>query len=547
MAPPLSPRNANYSIDARLDPASRTITGSELDHLAEHHRAGRRPICSFTCTGTRGGITRIDVHARAALARRRRTATARPDDWSRIDVTSIKLVAPAAPARAISRRRSTSSRPTTAIADDETVLAVPLPQPCRPGAAIDAGSEMDGARAADRSRAPARSATSSSSRSGSRSSACCRTRAGTAISSTRARNSSPTTASTTCSLTVPQGWTVGATGVERERRDNADGTDDAPVLPGRRPRLRLDDEPGLRRADGALRASDAAAGRRCGCCSSRSTRTRPIAISTRRARRSKYYGEWFGAYPYGHITIVDPAYQSGAGGMEYPTLFTAGTRWLAPAHVTTPEERDDPRSRPPVLVRHRRQQRVRRRVDGRRASTRSRPRARSRRSTIRTTTRTRYFGGFVPWVFKDIVDPPRDRRQPPRRLPARREDRRRSRRRRYRYFPATGGAITYNKTALWLNTMERWLGWPTLQRIMSTHFERWKFKHPKPDDFFAHRRTKSAGRDLTLVLRSGVPQLERVRLRRPGTDERRAKADTSAPTVVVRRYGEAIFPGRRAS
>src|SRR5256885_13127375 len=51
----------------------------------------------------------------------------------------------------------------------------------------------------------------------------------------------------------------------------------------------------------------------------------------------KYYGEWYGAYPYGHITIVDPAYASGTGGMEYPTLFTAGTRWLAPAHVTTPE------------------------------------------------------------------------------------------------------------------------------------------------------------------------------------------------------------------
>jgi aminopeptidase N len=51
----------------------------------------------------------------------------------------------------------------------------------------------------------------------------------------------------------------------------------------------------------------------------------------------QYYGEWFGPYPYGHITIVDPAFQSGAGGMEYPTLFTAGTRWLAPDRVTTPE------------------------------------------------------------------------------------------------------------------------------------------------------------------------------------------------------------------
>jgi hypothetical protein len=28
--PPLSPRNASYIIDARLDPASRTITGSEV-------------------------------------------------------------------------------------------------------------------------------------------------------------------------------------------------------------------------------------------------------------------------------------------------------------------------------------------------------------------------------------------------------------------------------------------------------------------------------------------------------------------------------------
>ena len=51
----------------------------------------------------------------------------------------------------------------------------------------------------------------------------------------------------------------------------------------------------------------------------------------------RFYGEWFGAYPYGHVTVVDPAWQSGAGGMEYPTLFTAGTRWLAPRHVMQPE------------------------------------------------------------------------------------------------------------------------------------------------------------------------------------------------------------------
>src|SRR5205085_660625 len=41
---------------------------------------------------------------------------------------------------------------------------------------------------------------------------------------------------------------------------------------------------------------------------------------------------------YGYITIVDPAYQSESDGMEYPTLFTGGTDWIAPARVATPEQ-----------------------------------------------------------------------------------------------------------------------------------------------------------------------------------------------------------------
>ena len=66
----------------------------------------------------------------------------------------------------------------------------------------------------------------------------------------------------------------------------------------------------------------------------------------------------------------------------------------------------------------------------------------------------------------------------------------------WRYWPGTAGAITYNKTALWLHTLERMLGWDTLQRILSTYFSRWAFKHPKPEDFFAVANEVS-GRDLT--------------------------------------------------
>ena len=45
---------------------------------------------------------------------------------------------------------------------------------------------------------------------------------------------------------------------------------------------------------------------RCGCCSNRSTRQAERHFDATRTTL-KYYGEWFGPYPYGHITIVDPA------------------------------------------------------------------------------------------------------------------------------------------------------------------------------------------------------------------------------------------------
>jgi hypothetical protein len=53
----------------------------------------------------------------------------------------------------------------------------------------------------------------------------------------------------------------------------------------------------------------------------------------------KWFGLWYGAYPYDTITVVDPPYGAeGAGGMEYPTFITAGTSWWPGAHTTTPEE-----------------------------------------------------------------------------------------------------------------------------------------------------------------------------------------------------------------
>ncbi len=51
----------------------------------------------------------------------------------------------------------------------------------------------------------------------------------------------------------------------------------------------------------------------------------------------KYYGLWYGPYPYETVTMVDPPFRTGSGGMEYPTLFTAGTSILKSKDVLSPE------------------------------------------------------------------------------------------------------------------------------------------------------------------------------------------------------------------
>ena len=226
--------------------------------------------------------------------------------------------------------------------------------------------------------------------------------------------------------------------------------------------------------------------------------------------------------------------------MEYPTLFTAGTRWLAPRGVTTPEgvtvheaghqfwygmvgnnefedawmdEGFNTFSTARAIARGLRPELPRAALLRRlRARTGVRDIALSRETDGNRLT------GYRRDAKSDVPSTPS-----------------------FRYFPSTGGSITYNKTALWLNTLERWIGWPTLQRIMSTHFTRWQFKHPKPDDFFDRRqrggRTRPRAGSSTRCTGARTSSTTACRICRA-----RATAIASAPTVVVRRYGEAIFP-----
>src|ERR1700675_3538952 len=93
ITPPLSPRNANYSIDARLDANSRTITGSELITW--------RNITTRTAADLQFHLYwNAWKNAESTFMRERALGsgaqaadrTRRPEDWSHIDVSSIKLV-----------------------------------------------------------------------------------------------------------------------------------------------------------------------------------------------------------------------------------------------------------------------------------------------------------------------------------------------------------------------------------------------------------------------------------------------------------------------
>ena len=187
--PPLSPRNASYTLTARLDPASRTITGSEV---ITWRNITARPATElqFHLYWNAWKNTRSTFMRESALGGGGDDSTRLPNEWARIDVSSVSV---AGVDRTASRRYIA---PDDDNAEDETVMVVPLANPIAPGAT----AEIRAAWSAHVPRTFARTGAVGSfffiaqwfPKLG-----VLRTRDGTAISSTLARSSSPTMASMT--------------------------------------------------------------------------------------------------------------------------------------------------------------------------------------------------------------------------------------------------------------------------------------------------------------------------------------------------------------
>jgi hypothetical protein len=538
-----APEIANYRLEATLNPATHAITGR-----------GRLTWRNATANAT----SELQFHlywnawrdAQSTWMREQRfgrnpgLAARPPADWAAFDVTRLVLAGIDGSEDLLPGARFIA--PDDGNAEDRTVLAVPLPRPVAPGETID----VDLAWTARVPRTFARTGrlgdyyfiaqwfpkigvledTGWN---------CHQFHAATEFFADFGRYD--------VTLTVPSGWGVGATGRLESATDRGDGTAahrfvatdvhdfawttspdfidlrerfEAPSLPSVEMRLLLQPE----HVAQAARHFDA---------------TR-VALSR--------YGAWFGPYPYDHITIVDPVtivhdvtQGQGTGGMEYPTLFTAGTRWIAPVRGTQPES---------VTIHEAGHQfwygivatnEFEHAWMDEGLNTFSTARAMADAYHGRFVAVERYFGGLVGWAYHDVPwtrDVDGNRLNAFRRAAAFEIQATPT----WRYQPATSGLISYNKTALWLATLERHLGWDTLRRILATYFQRTAFSHPSPDEFFAIANEMS-GQDLTwffdAVYRSNAVFDYAV----GGVTVLPARTGAEAEQIVlVRRIGDGVFP-----
>ena len=126
-----SPRNASYTITARLDPASRTLTG---EALLTWRNTSTIPATSlrFHLYYNAWRNTRSTWMRESTLAGSAELAKHRESDWGWIDVTSLKLVGTTgAPVDVTSTMRFIA--PDDGNVDDRTVAEVPLAAPVAPG------------------------------------------------------------------------------------------------------------------------------------------------------------------------------------------------------------------------------------------------------------------------------------------------------------------------------------------------------------------------------------------------------------------------------
>ncbi len=265
----------------------------------------------------------------------------------------------------------------------------------------------------------------------------------------------------------------------------------------------------------------------------------------------EFYSRNYGPYPYKTITLVDPPIKAlGAGGMEYPTLFTAGGASFLPEGIRAPEivtihefghgywygivannefeeawldEGINSYSEIKAMDKYYGNDRSMIDIGCIKLS-----------DSLMCRTQVIALGRMDPIVKNS-----------------------------WEFFSGGNYAVNvYQKAALTLLTLENYLGEDVMGRVMKAYYERWKFKHPKTEDFIAVAEEVS-GQDLDWFFDQFLHSPDKLdyaigslrareikepegifngELKTPSDNETGKNQKSYKNEVVVVRKGELIFP-----
>jgi hypothetical protein len=196
----------------------------------------------------------------------------------------------------------------------------------------------------------------------------------------------------------------------------------------------------------------------------------------------KWFGLWYGRYPFKTITVVDPpANAGGAGGMEYPTFITAGTLWKLPPESHLLEE---------VTVHEFGHQFWMQLVATNEFEESPLDEGFNTYSTSKVMDQA--FGGLgeLPirllgvnlWKLLNFTGIREDTLNRVQYLVFPAGDN--MLRPAWQYYSSTSyGINSYYKMGVSLDTLEAYLGRDTMARVMRTYHQRWRFRHPTARDF----------------------------------------------------------------
>ncbi len=183
----------------------------------------------------------------------------------------------------------------------------------------------------------------------------------------------------------------------------------------------------------------------------------------------EYFDKWVGPYPYSTLTLVDG--MGGSNGMEYPTLITCGTAYLLPEWMRFLE----------LVTIHEFGHQY---FYGLLASNEAEEAWLDEgiNSYVEMRIMDEVYGeasaGNLTWI--KISDGNAQRlgyiANKPERGPIFKKS--------WEYnFNSDYGKASYSKPATVLKTLENYLGWDVMHKILQTYYQEWRFRHPTTQDF----------------------------------------------------------------